>query len=131
MGTTPQNTYTIKNMLRSIIHIPFLEISTCMYMRMCQHTCKHTTHTHTHRHMHKHRELINAKLSTILFNSYEWLCMYTHTHTHTLYIYTHTRACTHKRARTHAHTHTRIKDGAREQQKDAHFGYELLGHCRL
>jgi len=61
--------------------------------------------------------------------------MYIHTHTclHTR-MHTHTHTCVHARAHTHTHTltvHARKKDGAREQQKDAHFSYELLGHCRL
>lgn len=55
-----------------------------------------------------------------------------------LYVHTqaHVPAHTHTHMRMHARTHTHTlympeKAGAREQQKDAHFGYELLGHCRL
>ena len=52
------------------------------------------------------------------------------THVHIVYTHAHVRACAHTHTHTHSHT-CQKKVGAREKQKDAHFGYELLGHCRL
>lgn len=93
------NTYTIQNMLSSELRLPSVEVGTCMYMRMCQHTCRHTTHTHA-------QTQITNKCKTV--NYFYSIHMNGSVCTHTMYIHTHAHAHTHTHTRTHT-VHARKK----------------------
>jgi hypothetical protein len=99
MGKTHHNTYTIKNMLSSVLCLSFVEVGTCMYMRMCQHTCKHTTYTHAQTQRSSKCKTVNYSYSIHMNGS---VC----THTHTVYTHAHVPAHTHVHAHTRTHTHT-------------------------
>ena len=94
---------TIKNMLSSVLRLPFVEVGTCTYMHMCQHTCKHTKHTHAQTQRTNKCKIVNYSYSIHMNGS---LC----TRTHTLYIcmhmFLHTHTHTHMHAHVCTHTHT-------------------------